>query len=72
MIDDPLPDDWRELQAGVQRIFRNVGMKADVEVDLQTPRGTINVDVLAIDTRSVDKIKYIVECKIGLIQFRSQ
>ncbi|ELP5717210.1 restriction endonuclease [Enterobacter asburiae] len=63
MIDDPLPDDWRELQAGVQRIFRNVGMKADVEVDLQTPRGTINVDVLAIDTRSVDKIKYIVECK---------
>lgn len=56
MIDDPLPDDWRELQAGVQRIFRNVGMKADVEVDLQTPRGTINVDVLAIDTRSVDKI----------------
>ena len=58
MIDDPLPDDWRELQAGVQRIFRNVGMKADVEVDLQTPRGTINVDVLAIDTRSVDKIIY--------------
>jgi len=63
VIDDPLPKDWRDLQAGVQRIFRNVGLSADVEVDLETPRGSVNVDVLAVDVRSVDKIRYIVECK---------
>lgn len=63
MIDDPLPENWRDLQTGVQRIFRNVGLRADVEVDLETPRGSVNVDVLAIDVLSLDKIRYIVECK---------
>ena len=63
VIDDPLPQDWRELQSGVQRIFRNVGLSADVEVDLETPRGSVNVDVMAVDVRSVDKVRYIVECK---------
>jgi hypothetical protein len=63
VIDDPLPKNWRDLQTGVQQIFRNVGLLADVEVDLGTPRGSVNVDVHAIDVRSVDKIRYIVECK---------
>ncbi|TDO95579.1 restriction endonuclease [Marinomonas balearica] len=63
MIDDPYPEKWQDLQLGVRRIFRNVGLSADVEVDLVTPRGLVNVDVLAIDGQSVDKIKYIVECK---------
>ncbi|ACV27757.1 restriction endonuclease [Kangiella koreensis] len=63
MIDDPYPEKWQDLQFGVRRIFRNVGLSADVEVDIVTPRGSVNVDVLAIDWQSVDKIKYIVECK---------
>lgn len=63
IIDDPYPEKWQDLQTGVKRLFRNVGLTADVEVDLQTPRGSINVDVYAIDRRSLDKIKYIVECK---------
>ncbi len=62
-MDDPLPENWQDLQTGVQRIFRNVGLFAEVEVDLETPRGSVNVDVLATDVRSVDKIRYIVECK---------
>ena len=63
MIDNPFPADWRELQEGVRRIFRNIGLAADVEVNLETPRGSVTVDVLAVDGRSVDKIKYVVECK---------
>lgn len=47
MIDHPLPKNWRDLQAGVQHIFRNVGLIADVEVDLETPRGSVNVGVHA-------------------------
>jgi hypothetical protein len=63
MIDDPLPKDWRELQAGVCRLFSEIGLAAEVEASLKTPRGTITVDVFAVDNQSVDKIKYIVECK---------
>lgn len=63
MIDDPLPMNWQDLQTGVQRILRNVGLYAEVEVNIKTPRGSVNVDVHATDPRSVDKIRYIVECK---------
>jgi len=63
MIDDPHPKKWQDLQLGVCRIFRNVGLSAEVEMDLMTPRGSVNVDVLAVDGGSLDKIKYIVECK---------
>ncbi len=63
MIDDPLPMNWQDLQTGVQRIFRNVGLYAEVEVNVETPRGSVNIDVFATDVRSVDKIRYIVECK---------
>lgn len=63
MIDNPYPETWQDLQTGVKRIFRNVGLSAEVEVGVNTPRGSVNVDVLAVDLGSVDKIKYIVECK---------
>lgn len=63
MIDDPLPKDWRELQAGVCLLFNEIGLTAEVEASLETPRGGITVDVFAVDNQSVDKIKYIVECK---------
>lgn len=63
MIDDPQPVSWQDLQFGVQRIFRNLGLSAEVEVALETPRGSVNVDVFATDIRSLDKITYIVECK---------
>ena len=43
MIDDPYPESWQDLQTGVKRLFRNVGLAADVEVDLQTPRGTVDL-----------------------------
>ncbi|MDO8887012.1 MAG: restriction endonuclease [Hydrogenophaga sp.] len=63
MIDDPNPQEWRELQAGVCRLFNELGLKADTEVKLSTPRGEVEIDVLGVDVGSVDKIRYIVECK---------
>lgn len=38
-------------------------MDSATEVDVKTPRGSVNVDVFATDGGSVDNIKYIVECK---------
>lgn len=63
MIDDPLPTDWKELQRGVRRLLRNIGLDAQTEIEMTTPRGKVEVDVLAVDVRSVDKIKYVIECK---------
>lgn len=63
MIDNPLPQDWRSLQNEVCRLFNEIGLNAETEVPLQTPRGTVTVDIFAVDNRSVDKIRYIVECK---------
>ena len=47
----------------MKRIFRNIGLSSDIEVSIPTPRGSVNVDVFAIDGLSLDNIKYIVECK---------
>jgi len=63
MIDDPYPRDWRELQAGVCRLFNDIGLTAVTEKQLTTPRGVVEVDVYAVDEASVDRIQYIVECK---------
>jgi Restriction endonuclease len=63
MIDDPLPLDWRELQHGVCLLLNDVGLSAQTEVALRTPRGTVTVDVYAVDESSVDRTRYVVECK---------
>ncbi|QKV52031.1 restriction endonuclease [Comamonas antarctica] len=63
MIDDPNPKDWRDLQTSVCRLLNEIGLTAETEKKLTTPRGEVKVDVYAVDQGSVDKIKYIVECK---------
>jgi len=54
---------WKQLQYSVCRLLNEIGLSAKEEVALATPRGTVEVDVFAIDELSVDKIKYVVECK---------
>ncbi len=63
MIDDPHPNDWRQLQSGVCRLFTEVGLASEVEKKLKTPRGEVEIDVYAVDKSSVDKTRYLVECK---------
>ena len=63
MIEDPEPNDWKILQDGVCRIFNEIGLKAETNKEVATPRGTVHLDVFAVDPGSVDKIQYIVECK---------
>ncbi|MFA7327938.1 MAG: restriction endonuclease [Candidatus Ratteibacteria bacterium] len=62
-IEDPEPKEWRALQSGVCRIFNEIGLVASESVTIQTPRGSVELDVYAVDTSSIDKIKYVVECK---------
>ena len=63
MMENPEPDDWEELQAGVCRIFTEIGLQAEQNKKVRTPRGEVSLDVFAIDPGSVDKIQYVVECK---------
>ena len=63
MIESPEVADWKQLQHSVCRLLNEVGLTAQEEVTLETPRGKVEVDVFAIDEMSVDKIRYIVECK---------
>ena len=57
------PIDWRDLQRKVHLLLTQIGLKAEIEKTLSTPRGNVEVDVYAIDTNSVDQISYIIECK---------
>ena len=63
MIENQYPPTWQDLQEQVNKIFCEIGLKSEVGKIVSTPRGTVEIDVFAIDTKSVDKIKYIVECK---------
>jgi restriction system protein len=63
MIENPYPHTWQELQDGVCRLFNEIGLNAEVSKVLPTPRGKTEIDVYAVDENSVDRIRYIVECK---------
>ncbi|MGO2498648.1 MAG: restriction endonuclease [Vibrio litoralis] len=63
MIENPKPSDWKGLQTSVCKILNEVGIHSETEVTLETPRGEVEIDVFGIDHNSVEKIRYIVECK---------
>lgn len=57
------PTDWKDLQDKVNYILTGVGLISEKETLLKTPRGSVEIDVYAFDPNSVDKVKYIIECK---------
>jgi hypothetical protein len=63
MIENPYPRRWKDLQRGVAQILRELGLTVEIEKTVATPRGSVELDVFAIDEASLDKIKYVVECK---------
>ncbi len=63
MIENPEPKEWKSLQAGVCRIFNEIGLHAEEDKLIITPRGSVTLDVFAVDPGSVDSIQYVVECK---------
>ena len=57
------PENWKQLQEYVNIIFTNIGYESYVEKKIKTPRGNIDIDVYALDNSSINKDKYVVECK---------
>lgn len=54
---------WKDLQQKVCLLLNQAGFIAETEKRINTPRGTIEIDVFAYDPKSIDKITYIIECK---------
>ena len=57
------PKDWRDLQNKVCLLLSQCGFKTETEKTIKTPRGEVEIDVYAIDPRSIDLISYVIECK---------
>ena len=57
------PVDWRDLQVKVAQIFEGMGCSVEVEKDVETVRGIVNIDVHILDNSSFPAMKYICECK---------
>ncbi|MCD6471711.1 restriction endonuclease [Candidatus Aerophobetes bacterium] len=57
------PETWKNLQNEVGQILRECGFYAKVDKNIETTRGTVDVDVYAEDHSRVPEIKYLIECK---------
>lgn len=55
--------DWKDLQNKVCLLLNQIGLIAECEKKMATPRGVVEVDVYAIDPNSIDTISYVIECK---------
>ena len=63
MIFSSPPSNWRDLQDKVAKIFKDIGFKTEVEKDVATARGVVNIDVFAEDESQSLKLIYLCECK---------
>ena len=63
MIDHRLPNDWKDLQEKVAQILSDIGYETEIEKDIPTARGKVNVDVFAVDKSQSPNVCYICECK---------
>jgi Restriction endonuclease len=63
MIYSDIPKDWWDLQNKVAGIFLDCGCEVEVEKEVQTVRGPVDVDVFVIDPLQSPKLTYLCECK---------
>ncbi|MGE5474873.1 MAG: restriction endonuclease [Ignavibacteriales bacterium] len=63
MIFNNEPKDWRDLQNKVCQVFLEMGCIAEVEKDIDTVRGKVNIDVYVEDKKFTPEMTYLCECK---------
>ena len=54
MIENPEPKGWKALQAGVCKIFKEIGLHAEENKLVNTPRGSVSLDVFAIENNRIE------------------
>lgn len=63
MITEKVPESWQELQEWTAQILRECGWAAETGVTVQTVRGSVEIDVLAIESVQGREYKTLIECK---------
>jgi restriction system protein len=63
VIEDGTPSHWRDLEDKVAQILNECGLEAKTEQTVDLVRGTVVVDVLALDPEATPPATYICECK---------
>ncbi len=63
MITSYEPNNWRDLQTQVGRILEECGLAVEVEHVLALPRGSVEVDVFAVEDTGGRTNTVVVECK---------
>lgn len=62
-IYESLPTDWKDLEVKVAQVFNQAGFHAQIEKQIETVRGSVNIDVFAENKNSTPQSVYLVECK---------
>jgi len=62
MFESP-PTNWRDLQNKVAKVFSDLGYESEVEKDIITVRGKVNIDVYAENKKEIPKSIVLGECK---------
>jgi len=63
MIIEREPQDWRDLQNLVAKIFDELGCSAEIDKTINTVRGTVAVDVFVKDPSHTPPLVFLCECK---------
>lgn len=62
-IFDKQPNTWQELEQKCAKILADIGFKTEVEKNIETVRGIVNIDVYAINDNYNPNETILVECK---------
>ena len=57
------PNNWKDLQIMVGQVLNDIGFDTQIEKDIDTVRGKVNVDVYAENSRENPRTIIIAECK---------
>ncbi|QRM89050.1 hypothetical protein FG167_07300 [Lacinutrix sp. WUR7] len=57
------PKTWQELQIKCAKIIEDIGFETEVEKNINTVRGVVNIDVFAIDKENYSNQTILIECK---------
>lgn len=63
MIEREPGTDWRDLQRRVAAILQECGLHTEVGKSVTTARGTVVIDVWALDRTTTPPALYFCECK---------
>lgn len=57
------PNSWQDLELMVEKILNQCGFESERGKQISTVRGTVDIDVFAVDYNSTPSVEYLIECK---------